>query len=325
MVGIIGSLDLHPVFLDASPYRLPKLKRDDSIKPLCKYFGQAIAQPLLKQGGSKRLSKFRLSPSVVVALLLGEWAKIDLEQVLVLNVALVEDGKKPLDKGRPRSQWFADEHLMLDMLTPFSALLSSLGYDCVSGPGSLANVIALLRKKLQFARHHPDVGADVKASAIEALHLAISDGAEGWVQYFMSHSPAAPFPDSFVKPDSDIFSDVNRVVKTARKAVDIAADLPSFIKAIAQAGAPANAPASSSAPASAPALAPARKAPGSAPKSQGECRIRVTVSFKPLSLLRGCRARARSHWEYEYSAGLSLWSRELSSFPSLYWRGAECF
>lgn len=167
-------------------------------------------------------------------ILLGKWKMVDFEQVLVTNVNAVEAGARvdTLPDARKRALWFTDEFLFMDLLAPFSDLLLALGYDSDSGHSSFSGFVSRMRKHMQFARQHKALAADVNAAVVEAMHQAIAEASEGWVQYFLSTSPAAPFPFSFISEDSDVYSHVSRKIKVARKAVDLQAEVPRFLEAL---------------------------------------------------------------------------------------------
>lgn len=227
-LGILSSLDLHPVFPSLSSLRLSKFKRDSTVlNPLGKYLGAAVVCSIgdMFQGSLDRLASFSLSADTVFYLLTGKWGLVDWEQALVLNVSLARAGKPQKPGGRKKDTWFISETLLSDLVAPMTALLSAIGYsDDPQEVNSFASIVSEAISAFRLARLNEDCAAMVTSRARDALHKALADSAEGWSLFFLDASPWAEFPETVLPESSSCFDLLRCAKKTSNTMVDLVAD-----------------------------------------------------------------------------------------------------
>jgi hypothetical protein len=228
MTGVLTSLDLHPVFANLSAVRLTKFKKDaQALSPLGLYLGQAVIESVrsVLPESHHRLSDFSLHHTTVFNLLMGNWQLIDFEQVLVINVSLARGGKPQKADSRKKEVWFTNESTLSDLVAPMTALLAALGYSSdPAAANSFAAIASEVVKAFRLARMNDDCAASVPIKAVEAMHKAMADSAQGWALYFLDTSPCACFPPSVLPESSNCFQRLQSAMKTSNMMVDLVAD-----------------------------------------------------------------------------------------------------
>jgi hypothetical protein len=222
--GELCRLAVDAVFQAVLPYRCNSFV-NSAVLPLCRYFWYEVTKPLHDEFPMLKTGQF--APSFVRSMIAGNMATEDLEQRLVLDIQVACFGVKPnyLEPTiRDSSVWYTDRYLLEELVGPLSRFEHARGYgNAVFGAeDSPAALVSSVVDGFRFEKANKEVAGDVLENCPIVFRAGLSEADERWHRFYVSASAIAPFPDTWLDPETQCTEPLDEAIEGAKSVATLA-------------------------------------------------------------------------------------------------------